>query len=69
MIETLLEEHGIQGIEYFDPINTNNSKRKLQQALKSWSNLGLVWFGKEREIHVIYVTIQMIHVKKRESIN
>ena len=46
----LLKAQRTQGIEYFDSINTFNSKQKRQQALESWSNFSLVWFGKGREI-------------------
>ena len=37
-------------IEYFDTFNTFSPKQKLQQALKSWSNLDLVLFGREIRI-------------------
>ena len=40
-----------QGIEYFDSFDTFSSKQKLQQALKSWSNLSLALFGKGRGMH------------------
>ena len=39
-----------QSSEYFDSFNTFSSKQKLQQGLKSWSNFGLVLFGKGHDI-------------------
>ena len=66
-IKRLPKAQWTQGIEYFDSINTFNSKRKLQQALKSRSNLGLVWFGKEREIHVIHIHALHMHFDKEEK--
>jgi len=40
-----------QSIEYFYSYNYFSSMLKLQQAFKSWSNFGLILFGKGREIH------------------
>ena len=40
-----------QGNEFFDFFSSFDSKQKLQQALKSWSNFSLALFGKGRDIH------------------
>ena len=34
------------GIKNFDSFNNFISKQKLQKALKSWSNVSLVWLPK-----------------------
>ena len=49
-IQTLPNTKRTQGIEYFDSFNTFSSKQKLQKALKSQSNLGLILLGKGQEI-------------------
>ena len=38
-------------LKNFDPFNNFISKQKLQQALKSWSNVSLVLFAKGQEKH------------------
>ena len=45
-VKTLPNAQRTQGIEYFESFNAFSSKQKLQQALKSWPNFGLVLFGK-----------------------
>ena len=40
-----------KGTEYFYSFNTFGSKQELQLALKYWSNLSVVLFGKGQEIH------------------
>ena len=37
--------------QYFDSYNNFISKQKLQQGLKSWSNVSLVLFAKGQEKH------------------
>ena len=56
-----------QGIEFFDSLITFCSKHKLQQALKSWSNLSFVLFGKGREIQ--RTTLTNPHNKLEKSIH
>ena len=48
-----------QGIEYFDSFDTFSSKQKLQQALKSLSNLSLAFFGKGRGMHTTLTNQQL----------
>ena len=58
MKETFPTARWIQGIEYFDLLNTFSSKQKLQQALKSWSNFGLFFLAKGEK----YIELWQIHV-------
>ena len=49
--ETSANAQRTQGVGIFRSLNKLISKQKLQQVLKSWSNISLVLFGKGQEIH------------------